>query len=135
MEYLLPKIGIERCSGLYGLHPALASSRAIENHYIVVALADETLWPERNLPLLGVWRYRSTYMNMFWVCGKFSLDFWMTEVSCHDESVICFDFLKLALATLFLQNVEFDLLQQIVVYDSGLSRNLAFISSFRNFYL
>ena len=72
-------------------------------------------------------------MNMFWVCGKFSLDFWVTEVPCHDEGVICFYFLKLALTTLLLQNVEFDLLQQIVIYDSGLSRNLTIISPFRNF--
>ena len=49
----------------------------------------------------------------------------MSEKPWHYESIVCFDLLLLA--TLFLQNIEFDLFQQKVVDDTSLPWNLVII--------
>ena len=55
----------------------------------------------------------------------------MSKKPCHHKSIVCFDFLLLA--TLFLQNIEFDLFQQKVVDDTSLPWNLVIILSFSHF--
>ena len=116
---------------IYWFHPVLASSFAVENHHIIVTLAHKAYWPKGNLPLLRIWWYETTDVYLIWLCWKLCLNLRMSKKPCHHKSIVRFDFLFLA--TLFLQNIEFDLFQQKVVDDTSLPWNQVIIFSFSHF--